>query len=494
MKLDTSSSSRLRYGLIALVLVALIVVLGFALRHRGASSTEEDSVKAGVATVEIASVEVRPVDTIVSAQGTLSASQGASAAIAPVSAGRLVSVRVREGDVVRAGQVVAVLDSRVPQAEAASASSGLRISQMQAQQTAIAEKAASTEYENAVETAKLELEIAQAELKNVESGARPQEIAQADQAVKQAQATRDRAATELDRVQFLFDKGIDSKRELDDAKTALSVADSALVSAREQASLVRAGARPEEVHTAKLRVKTAQTALRQAEQGVLEVAAKRQEKQAAIETIRQKTADLAAAQANAAYSELRSPITGRVTRRSLNPGDMADTSTPVVEIADTHSLNLVASIPAEDAAAIRVGMSARISAATAPGRVFTGVVLNVGEVDPQSGMLSVRLAIPNPSRALKVGAFATADIVVRTDPAALVVPKSAVITRNGRDVVFVVGKDSTAHQSEVTTGIEQGNVVEILKGIRQGDQVISLGQYELTDGAKVRPAEQTAKP
>ncbi len=491
MKLDMNSSSRPRYIFAALGVVALIVALCFVFRHKGTPGAAEDTAKVGVATVEIAQVEVHPVDTIVTAQGTLTASQGASVVIAPISAGRLLSVRVREGDVVRAGQVVAALDNRVPQAEAASASAGLRISQMQARQTAIAEKSAATEYTNAVETAQLELEIAQAELKNVESGARPQEIAQADQAVKQAQATRDRAATELDRVQFLFDKGIDSKRELDDAKTALSVGDSSLVSAREQASLVRAGSRPEEIHTAKLRVKTAQTALRQAEQGVLQVAAKRQEKQAAIETIRQKTADLAAAQATAAYSELRSPITGRVTRRLLNPGDMADTSTPVVEIADTHSLNLVASIPAEDAAAIRAGMSARISVATAPGRVFNGIVLNVGEVDPQSGMLAVRLAVPNPSRALKVGAFATADIITRTDPAALVVPKSAVITRNGRDVVFVVGKDSTAHQVEVTTGVEQGNLLEILKGIHQGDQVISLGQYELTDGAKVRSA---AKP
>lgn len=485
-----ASPSRRRPVLIALGLLALIVALHFALRQKGAPNAAEDPVKAGPATVEIAQVQVRPMETVLTAQGTLSASQGASARIAPVSAGRLVSVRVREGDVVSAGEVVAVLDNKVPQAQAVSASAALRVSEMQARQTAIAAKAAATDYTNSVETARLELEIAQAELQKLQHGARPQEIAQADQAVRQAQATRDRAATELDRVQFLYDKGINSKRQFDDAKTALSVADSALASAREQSSLVRAGARPEDIHTARLRVKSAQTALRQAEQGILQVAAKRQETQAAFETIRQKTADLTAAQVTAAYFQLRSSISGRVTRRSLNPGDMADTANPVVEIADTHSLNLVASIPAEDAGAIRAGMSARISVATAPGWKFTGVVLNVGEVDPQSGMLTVRLAVPNPSHELKVGSFATADIVVHTNPAATVVPKSAVISRNGSDVVFVVGKDSTAHQVNVTAGVEQGDVLDILHGVQPGDQVISLGQYELSDGAKVRSTQK----
>jgi len=166
---------------------------------------------------------------------------------------------------------------------------------------------------------------------------------------------------------------------------------------------------------------------------------------------------------------------------------MADTTTPVVEIADTHSLNLVAGIPAEDGSASRDGMPARVSVTNAPGRVFPGVVINVGEVDPQSGMLSVRLAVPGSASELKVGVFATADIVIHSNPAAIVVPKSAVISRSGRDVVFVVDKDNIAHQVSVTTGNERGDVVEIVAGIKPGDRVISLGQYELSDGAKVRP-------
>src|SRR4029077_10695327 len=101
--------------------------------------------------------------------------------------------------------------------------------------------------------------------KRLTKGARPQEIAQADQTVAQAKATRDRAATEADRVQYLLDHGIAPQRQLDDAKTALSVADSALTSAQEQASLVRAGSRPEELQSAQLRVDAAREALAQAQ-------------------------------------------------------------------------------------------------------------------------------------------------------------------------------------------------------------------------------------
>lgn len=489
--LISSIPARYKYVLAALGVIIIIA----ALRHSSASSNvDAETVKVAPVTVNIAQAVVQPIETVVTAQGTLTPSQGASVKIAPINAGRLVSVRVREGDFVRAGEVVAMLDNRIPQAQAVSASAALKVSELQAQQSVLAAKAAAADHANAVQTAQIELEIAQTDLKKLEAGARPQEISLADQAVKQAKATRDRSATEVDRVKFLYNKGIDSKRQLEDAQTALSVAESGLASARDQASLVRAGARPEDLRTARLRVKSAQSALRQAQQGALQVTEKQRETQAAQESIRQKNADLAAAQATAAYSELRSPISGKVTSRSLNPGDMADTTTPVMEIADTHSLNLVASVPAEDGSAIRAGMPARISLATAPERVFFGNVIDVGQVDPQSGMLNVRLTVLGSSDALKIGAFASAGIVVHIDPKATVVPKSAVITRNGHAVVFIVDRSNIAHQINVTTGVEQGDVIEILSGVVPEDRVITMGQYELSDGAKVRIASRTINP
>lgn len=469
---------------IAAVLVFLAVHL---LMARGGGSEPADA-KPKPVLVDISTARISSVDTVVSAQGTLVPSQGFCARVAAPIGGRLTAVRVREGDRVKAGQVLAVVDTRVQTAQAQSAASALRVSELQAKQAKLSAEAAAVDHSSSVEVARLELESAQTELMKLKNGARPQEIAQSEESAKQALATRDRASTEVERTQLLFEKGIAPKRQLEDSKTALSLAESALMSAKQQLSLVREGARPEEIRSAELKVKSARAALAQAEHGALQVAAKRQESEAANVSIRQKQADFAAAAATVGSNVLRSPIAGIVTRRSLNPGDVADPATPVVEICDSHALDLSANIPAEDGMSVRTGMPVRVSATTAPGKTFAGQVTSVGQVDPQSGLLTLRITVNNPGGVLKVGAFANADIVIRSNPRAVVVPKEAIVTREDRSAVFVVSKDNTAHERKVSVGVEQDSVVEITKGIAPGDRVICLGQYELTDGAEVKPS------
>jgi len=464
--------------------------------------------------------------TTVLAQGTLSPGQGAVAHVAAVTAGRLVSVPVREGDRVRKGQVVALVDSRPQQAQAQSAAAAYTAAESQAREAALAAQAAATDQTNAVRLARLALEAAQrdrdssvaaarldletalTDLHKTQAGARPQEIAQAEQTVAQDEATYKRAETELARVQYLYGKGIDAKRQLDDAQAALAIADSTLKSAQASLSLVKAGARPEDLRAAQLRVdqarqalsaaktggdtkvRQAQASLQQAEQAALQVAVKQQDARAMQQTAAQKRADLAGAQAAAGYAALHAPLSGVVTHRALNPGDMADPATPVLEITDTRALNLLANLPAEDGMKVRVGMPVRISTADAPGHPFAGRVLSVGEVDPQTNLMTARIAVANPEGILKVGSFATGDILLRTDPRAVVVPKQAIVTHEDKTVVFVAGDDNVAHQREVTTGAEENGLVEILNGIKPGEKVIKLGQYELSDGAKVQPAEK----
>jgi RND family efflux transporter MFP subunit len=495
---------------------------------RGGQTNEapgkDEEPKAEPVAVEIVPATVRSMATTIHTQGTLAPAQGASARVAVVAAGRLLAVRVREGDRVATAQVLAIVDSRPQEAQAASAAAALAAAETQARQADLATRAAAADQASAEHLARLALEAArldrdttvkqaqialngaETELAKLRAGARPQEIAQADQAISQAKATRDRAATELDRVQFLNEKGIAPGRQLDDAKTALAVADSALASAKEQASLVRAGTRPEDLRSAELRVNgarealaqaqtsggakvaQAQAALQQAQQGVMQVAVRRQEALAMRQTAVQKRADLSGARTVAGYAELRSPLNGLVTRRSLNPGDLADPATPVVEVTDTRTLNLLGSLPAEEGTKVRTGMPVRVAAGEAPGRSYAGRVVSVGQVDPATNLLTVRVAVTNPGQTLKVGAFATAEIILRTNPRAIVVPNAAVVNKEGKLVVFVVGGDNVAHQREVTTGAEQGDVIEIVGGIMPDARVIRLGQYELSDGAKVKAA------
>src|SRR5579864_8121011 len=101
----------------ALALPALLLVIG-GCRHGGKQPAEaaSDDSDSPTMTVEMATATRHPMDTTVSAQGTLTAGQGESARVAPVIAGRLSAVLVREGDHVTAGQVVAMLENRPQQA------------------------------------------------------------------------------------------------------------------------------------------------------------------------------------------------------------------------------------------------------------------------------------------------------------------------------------------------------------------------------------------
>lgn len=490
----------------------------------GAAAAKPDD-PAPVVTVEMAKAATQPMETTVSAQGTLAAAQGAMARVAPVTAGRVREVRVREGDIVREGQILVLLDSRSQEAQARSAAAALTAAESQAREADLAARASAADQSNSVRLARLALQsaridrdnsvrqartalaTAQTDLKRIRAGARPQEIAQADQTVRQDQATRDRAEIEVRRMTTLFNRGIAAGRQLEDAQAALVVAEATLEGAKQQADLLRAGARPEEIHNAELavqqanhgltqaitggdaKVAQAEAALQQAEQSALQVAVKRQDAVALRQLAAGKRADLATAQVGAGYAVLRAPLSGVVTRRALNPGDMADPAVPIIEITDTHALNLLANLTGQDGALVRPGMRARVTTPASPGQTFSGTVLSVGQVDPLTGLLALRIAVLNPQGKLRSGDFATADVVLRIDPKAVVVPKEAIVNHEKSASVFVVGADNVAHQRDVALGAERDGKVEILKGVSAGDQVVQQGPFELADGAKVKEAE-----
>ena len=237
------------------------------------------------------------------------------------------------------------------------------------------------------------------------------------------------------------------------------------------------------------KVAQAQAALQQAEQAKLQVVAKQREAEAAQESVAQKRADWEASQAVAHTAQLRSTLNGVVTKRNLNRGDFADTTAPILEITDGHSLNLIANIPSLEGQRLRIGQKAKITLPDIAERVFEGSVLSMGQVDPQTNLLTVRLGVQNPEGKLRVGQFATASIILEVHPQAVTLPTQAVLTREGKSVVFLFGGDGKAHQQEVQTGAEQEGLIEIREGVKAGAKVIRLGHFEIKDGAKVEEAK-----
>src|SRR5580700_9576876 len=185
-----------------------------------------------------------------------------------------------------------------------------------------------------------------------------------------------------------------------------------------------------------------------------------------------------------AYAEVRSPINGIVSDRSVYPGETAAAGAPIVSIVDISQVVARANIPVKEAAAVRVGKPATI---TGPEGVLAGKVTVVSPaVDPSTTTIEVWIQAENPEEKMKPGG--TVQVSIRADliQDTLLVPASALLhSDEGGEKVMVVGKDSIARERKVTVGIREGNRVQILGGVTEGEKVITSGGLGLDDKAKV---------
>lgn len=504
---------------LAMSLMALIS-LGCQKADKPAEASEPE---VGAVAVETLTVEMHPMRRILAVTGTFAASQGNAARLSFAQAGRIDKVFVREGDWVRRGQVLASLDLKVQESQRKVSDLAARAAQSQAEEAGIAFEASREENNASIRAAQIslhqaiaerdgtisqsefELSTAKSELRRLENGARPQEVAQAHQIVVQSEVTRDRAKVELQRIQALADEGYVARRQLEDTRAALANAESALLSAQANESLVREGARPEDRQAARLKVAASEKALAnaklvgaqkvslaegvlsQAKKAALSVTAKQRDAAAFASIARQREAETTVAIATSAQGQLRAPYDGRIVRRLQNPGDFVDTSVPVLEIsAGSNQVDFLAGVPASDAEQVRPGMAVELQI----GKDHPlGDVLAVSNADVTSGLCTIRISTDAKAVA---GTFSTAIVVLETIPSAVAVPKEAVLDRDGKPTVFVVNGE-TAKLAEIKKGAEDGEFVQVLSGVKAGDSVIKLGQFELSDGAKIKLIDPKAK-
>src|SRR5215510_8235888 len=193
-----------------------------------------------------------------------------------------------------------------------------------------------------------------------------------------------------------------------------------------------------------------------------------------------------ASEAQLSYTEIRSPIDGVVTDRPLYPGEMASPSAPLVTVMDTTSIIAKAHIPQSDAMLLQKGDKATV---TAPGAdPVSGTVTVVSPaLDPNSTTVEIWVQAKNPKQQLRPGVTAEIAITAQTIHDALVVPASALLNVEGNKAeVMVIDSNSRVQSRDVETGIKSEQGVQILSGLKLGEQVVSQGAYGL-------PEEKEAK-
>ena len=207
------------------------------------------------------------------------------------------------------------------------------------------------------------------------------------------------------------------------------------------------------------------------------------------------TANLA--QANAALRRTRevqrdttitSPVTGFVVERNYDAGAIPGDK-PIVVVADLREMKLEAGVSEVEAGRLKPGMKAVVAVQAKPGEAVSGQLAAISpEVDERNRHFKVEVRVPNGTTALLSGMYATARIIEATSVNAIVLPKEAVTTRDGKRGVQKVQGDSVTFV-EVTEGLSDGARVQILKGLAAGDTVFADARRPIAAGAKVRGIE-----
>jgi HlyD family secretion protein len=197
------------------------------------------------------------------------------------------------------------------------------------------------------------------------------------------------------------------------------------------------------------------------------------------------------ATAQLSYSEIRSPISGVIADRPLYPGEMASAGTPLLTVMDISRVIARAHIPQADAALLKLGDKATITASGDDQPTDGKITVISPALDPNSTTVEVWVQAKNAEQRLKPGTSVQVSMLARTIPDALVIPAASLLTaQDGTTSVMLVGSDNRAHQKPVKAGMRQGNQVQIVDGVHAGDRVVASGAYGLPDNTRIKAEEQ----
>mgnify|MGYP001079873039 CR=1 FL=1 len=305
-----------------------------------------------------------------------------------------------------------------------------------------------------VAQAQATLDSVQASYDKIKSGARPQEIKQAESAVLQAKINRDSAEENYQRMKKLFSEKAISEQQYEQAKNQYEIADVQYKSAQESYKMVIEGATQEDIKSVEAQVRQTKAAL-----------------------------DMAKYQLK--NTQITAPISGKVTSITVSSGEMIAPSMPLLSIIDTSRIFVKVGISEKDISKVKEGQKVSLEIDAFPEEKFQGEVVSKGvAVDQISKTLEVKIEILQPVVDIPVGVFARGNVHVKTNQGALIIPSSALTRKKDGIYVYVI-EEEIARQKEVVLGIIQDERVEILEGLSEGEEIVVLGNQELEVGVKV---------
>src|SRR5882757_4844258 len=200
---------------------------------------------------------------------------------------------------------------------------------------------------------------------------------------------------------------------------------------------------------------------------------------------------------------VRAPFDGELGVRKIEVGQFLTAGTQIVSLTDLSTLYANFTVTEKDSANLKVGQTVRIAVDAYPGRTFEGKITTIEpQIAADTRNIRVQATIQNPDRILKPGMFATTSVVLPDKPPVITVPETAVdYTLYGDSVYLLTEKKADDGKTKLTvtrTFVQTGNRVEgraeILKGLKDGDRVVAVGQLKLQSGSAVTISNDPVPP
>src|SRR5437763_9359825 len=415
----------------AVALVVLALTLLIIWRWKKSTGTAEKEVTP-VVSVKVAKAEKGSIAAQISAVGTIWPREKADVA-AKISA-QIRKMALLKNKVVRAGEVIAVLESRDLQAQRAEAVAALN--------------------------------QARAEERSIVTGTIPKTNAEDQKALMDARAKANNARALYERRRRLFEQGGISQKDLEASQLDLTTAEDELRLQEQTVALRGRSLNPND--RALAAAKTAQ-----AEQ------------------------HLATLDAQLGYATIRSPITGIVADQYQYQGEFAAAGGKLVTIGDISSVIVKAPFADTVAAQLKVGDSAAVLPTDTSAEEMKGqITLLSRSSDPANRTVEVWVTLANGAGKLRANGAAQITVFANSKSDAIVVPAAAVTleaSNADEGTVMVVDAKNIAHEKKVTVGIRAADKIEIVEGLQAGDTVVVEGNFALPDGTKVEIAKDEEK-
>jgi HlyD family secretion protein len=185
---------------------------------------------------------------------------------------------------------------------------------------------------------------------------------------------------------------------------------------------------------------------------------------------------------------VRAPADAIVSQRLVSSAQIVAYLDPLADLVDPNSIYVEAQLPIDAQSLVRPGMPATVTSPVQPDTTFVAqIVAMAPNFNPNSETSTVRLKFTGEKRITVAGAAVRVQITTLLIPDALVIPDSALFEDATTDAyyVFVVGADGHAHRRPVTIGIRTHDRMQITRGLKPSEMVITSGGYALANGLKV---------